>query len=98
VNASKEEWNMTTAIIGVGNIGSAVAGHLAAGDELVVLAAKDQSDAEAVAQGPAARASAASVEDAIAAGDAIVFALWLDALQDVVRGRPGAASAPLSSA
>jgi 8-hydroxy-5-deazaflavin:NADPH oxidoreductase len=33
--------NMTTAIIGVGNIGSAVAGHLVSGDELVVLAAKN---------------------------------------------------------
>jgi predicted dinucleotide-binding enzyme len=75
---------MTTAVIGVGNIGSAVAGHLVAGDELVVVAAKDQSDAEAVAQRLGARASAASVEDAIAAGESIVFALWLDALQDVL--------------
>src|ERR1700758_3623203 len=75
---------MTTAVIGVGNIGSAVARHLVAGDEPIVLAAKDQSDAEAVAQELGALASAASVEDAIAAGDAIVFALWLDALQDVL--------------
>ena len=75
---------MTTTVIGVGNIGSAVARHLVAGDELVVLAAKNESDAEAVAQELGARASAASVEDAIATGDAIVFALWLDALQDVL--------------
>ncbi|SRR6266851_8080826 len=75
---------MTTAIIGVGNIGGAVARHLVAGDELVVLAAKDHSDAEAVAQELGPHAAAASVEDAIAAGDAIVFALWLDALQDVL--------------
>ena len=75
---------MTTAIIGVGNIGSAVAGHLVAGDEVVVVAAKDLSDAEAVAQRLGPRATAASVEDAIDAGDAIVFALWLDALRDVL--------------
>ena len=75
---------MTTAIIGVGNIGGAVAGHLVSGDELVVLAAKKQSDAEAVAQKLGPRATAASVEDAIADADAVVFALWLDALQDVL--------------
>jgi 8-hydroxy-5-deazaflavin:NADPH oxidoreductase len=75
---------MTTAIIGVGNVGSAVAGHLVAGGEVVVLAAKNQSDAEAVAQKLGPRATAASVEDAIAGADAVVFALWLDALQDVL--------------
>jgi len=75
---------MTTAIIGVGNIGGAVARHLVNGGEPVVLAAKDESKAEAFAGelGPLARA--ASVEDAIAAGDAVVFALWLDALRDVL--------------
>jgi 8-hydroxy-5-deazaflavin:NADPH oxidoreductase len=75
---------MKTAIIGVGNIGSAVAEHLVAGDELVVLAARDQSDAEAVAQKLGRAATAASVEDAIAGADAVVFALWLDALRDVL--------------
>jgi 8-hydroxy-5-deazaflavin:NADPH oxidoreductase len=75
---------MTTAIIGVGNIGSAVAGHLVAGGESVVLAARDQSDAEAVAQKLGSGATAASVEDAIAGADAVVFALWLDAMQDVL--------------
>ena len=75
---------MATAIIGVGNIGSAVAEHLVAGDELVVLAAKEQADAEAVAQRLGPRASAASVEDAIAGASAVVLALWLDALRDVL--------------
>ena len=75
---------MTTAIIGVGNIGGTVARHLVAGGEPVALAAKDQSKAEALAAelGPLARA--ASVDDAIAGGDAVVFALWLDALKDVI--------------
>jgi len=75
---------MATAIIGVGNIGGAVARHLVSGGEPVVLAANDESKAEALADelGPLARA--ASVEDAIAAADAVVFALWLDALQDVL--------------
>jgi uncharacterized protein YbjT (DUF2867 family) len=65
---------VTTAIIGVGNIGTPLARHLTAGGESVVLAAKDESHAEALAQelGPLARA--ASVEDAIEGADAVVFA------------------------
>src|SRR6476620_9652497 len=75
---------MATAIIGVGNIGGTVARHLVNGGEPVVLAATDESKAEAIADELGHLARAASVEDAIAAGDAVVFALWLDALQDVL--------------
>jgi predicted dinucleotide-binding enzyme len=75
---------MTTAIIGVGNIGRPLAQHLVAGDEPVVLAAKDESRAEALAKelGPLARA--ASVEDAIAGTDTIVFAVWLDTIKELI--------------
>jgi hypothetical protein len=75
---------MTTAIIGIGKIGSAVARHLVAGGESVVLAATDQSQVEALAGelGPLARA--ASVEDAIADGDAVVFAVWLDTMRKLI--------------
>ena len=75
---------MTTAIIGVGNIGGAVARHLVAGGEPVVLAAKDKSNADALAGelGPLARA--ASVEDAITDADVVVLALWLDALRELI--------------
>jgi len=75
---------MTTAIIGIGNIGGAVARHLVAGGESVVLAATDQSHVEALAGelGPLARA--ASVEDAIAEGDAVVFAVWLDTMGELI--------------
>ena len=75
---------MTTAIIGVGNLGGAVARHLVAGGESVVLAAKDASSVEAFAGelGPLARA--ASVEDAIADGDAVVFAVLLDTMKELV--------------
>jgi hypothetical protein len=54
---------MTTAIVGVGNTGSAVARHLVAGREPVVLAAKDESRAQALAEelGPLARAASVSV-------------------------------------
>jgi hypothetical protein len=75
---------MTTAIIGIGKIGGAVARHLVAGGESVVLAATDQSLVEALAAelGPLARA--ASVEDAIAQGDAVVFAVWLDTMRELI--------------
>ena len=75
---------MTTAIIGVGNIGRAVARHLVAGGESVVLAAKDESNAEAAADELGSLARSASVEDAIAEGDAVVFAVWLDAMKDLI--------------
>ena len=75
---------MATAIIGVGNIGGAVARHLVAGGESVVLAAKDESKAEALADelGPLARA--ASAKDAIADGDAVVLAVWLDTIRELI--------------
>jgi hypothetical protein len=69
-SAVRKGAGLTTAIVGVGNIGGALARHLVAGGESVVLAAKDGSRAEALADelGPLARA--ASVEDAIAGADA----------------------------
>jgi hypothetical protein len=75
---------VTTAIIGVGNIGSALARHFVNGDEPVVLAAKDQSHAQALADelGPLARA--ASVKDAAAGADVIVFAVWLDTTKELI--------------
>jgi predicted dinucleotide-binding enzyme len=75
---------LTTAIIGVGNIGSALARHLVDGGEPVVLAAKDESHTEALADelGPLARA--ASVEDAIVGADVVVFAVWLDTIKELI--------------
>jgi predicted dinucleotide-binding enzyme len=83
-SASRKGAGSTTAIVGVGNIGSALARHLVRGGEAVVLAAKDGSQAEALADelGPLARA--ASVEDAVAGADAVVFALWLDTIKELL--------------
>jgi predicted dinucleotide-binding enzyme len=75
---------MSIAIIGVGNLGGTVARHLAAGGESVVVAAKDESKAKALADDLGPNAHAASVEDAITAADAIVLALWLDDLREVI--------------
>jgi predicted dinucleotide-binding enzyme len=75
---------MTTAIIGVGNIGSSVARHLVAGGESVVLTAKDESHAQKLAEelGPLARA--ASVEDAISGADTVLLAVWLDTMRELI--------------
>jgi 8-hydroxy-5-deazaflavin:NADPH oxidoreductase len=77
---------LTTAIIGVGNLGSALARRLVGGDEPIVLAAKDDSHAEAVSQeiGPLARA--ASVEYAIATAHIVVFAVWLETIKELIAG------------
>jgi 8-hydroxy-5-deazaflavin:NADPH oxidoreductase len=80
---------MTTAIVGVGNIGGAVARHLVAGGETVVLAAKDESGPQALANelGPLARA--ASVEDAIVGAEVVVPAVWLDTMKELIARHAG---------
>ena len=80
---------MATAIIGVGNLGSTVARHLVAGDEPVVLAAADKAHAQELADQLGPKASAASVEDAIAGADTVVLATWLDQTKEYL---PGAAT------
>src|SRR5205823_12914019 len=74
---------MTTAIIGIGNIGGTLARHLVRGDEPVVLAAKDEANAAALAQELGDLARAASVEKAIAEADVVVFAVWLDTIKEL---------------
>ncbi len=75
---------LTTAIIGIGHIGGSLARHLVAGGESVVLAAKDESGAEELADELRPLASAASVEVAIAGADAVVFAVWLDTIRELI--------------
>ncbi|MFL5798218.1 MAG: NADPH-dependent F420 reductase [Actinomycetota bacterium] len=75
---------MTTAIIGVGNIGKTLARHLVDGGERVVLAAREESNATVLANELGKLASAASVEEAITEADVVVFAVWLDTLKDLI--------------
>jgi len=57
---------LTTAIIGVGNIGGTLARRLVGGGEPVVLAARNESGAETLAseRGPLARAAIAAAKAA----------------------------------
>ena len=75
---------MTTAIIGLGNIGKSVARHLVDGGEQVVLAARDESNATALANELGELASATSVEKAITDADVVVFAVWLATLKELI--------------
>jgi predicted dinucleotide-binding enzyme len=71
-----------TAIIGVGNIGPAVAGHLVDGGERVVLAASDKPDIFAKQLGELT--STASVPEAIEAGHVVIFAVWFDVMKALI--------------
>jgi predicted dinucleotide-binding enzyme len=75
---------MSTAIIGVGNVGSRLAGDLVMGGEAVVLAARDQENAQELASQLGALASAASVSDAVSQADSIVLAVWLDPEKEII--------------
>jgi predicted dinucleotide-binding enzyme len=75
---------MTTAIIGTGNIGGQVARYLVAGGERVVLAARDESHAAALANELGPLASAAPVRQAIEDADAVVLAVWLDTTKELI--------------
>ena len=76
---------MSTAIIGVGNIGKAAAAHLTEGGEPVILAAEHRSNAEQLARELGSLASSAEVSDAIDQADAVLFAVWFDALKELIR-------------
>ena len=78
---------MTTAIIGVGNLGGTVARHLVNGGETVVLAAADEAHAKTLADELGPNASAASVEDAITSADAVVIAIWVEQSRELVPGQ-----------
>jgi 8-hydroxy-5-deazaflavin:NADPH oxidoreductase len=75
---------MSTAIIGVGKIGGTVAAQLTAGGEAVLLAARSEASAVQLARKLGDRASAADVPAAIEHAEAVVFAVWFDAIKELV--------------
>jgi predicted dinucleotide-binding enzyme len=75
---------MATAIIGVGRIGSAVAKELAGGGEQVILASRSASDSAAAAETLGGSARSASVRDAIADAESVVFAVWFPVEKELV--------------
>ena len=76
---------MTTAIIGIGNIGATVARQLAAGGESVVLSASDPDAAKKLATEIGGTAEAArNNRDAVERANTVVLALWLDPMRSVI--------------
>ena len=68
---------MTTAIMGVGILGTTVARNLVRGGERVILANRDKSKADKLAIELGDLASSAEVGDAISKSDVVVLALYL---------------------
>ena len=76
---------MTTAIIGIGNIGGTVARELASGGEPVVISAVNPDDLAKLAAEIGSRATAAPRNrDAVQRADTIVLALWLGPMKTVI--------------
>lgn len=76
---------MTTAIIGIGNIGGTVARELASGGEAVVLSAVDTDDVRKLAAEIGSQARAASNNrDAVQGADTVIVALWLGPMRTVI--------------
>jgi predicted dinucleotide-binding enzyme len=76
---------MTTAVIGIGNIGGTVARDLASGGEHVVLSAGNLDEVKKLAAEIGSSATAAtSNRDAVERADNVVLALWLDPMKDVI--------------
>jgi predicted dinucleotide-binding enzyme len=72
---------MTTAIIGVGILGTTVARDLVQGGERVILANRDKTKADKLAVELGNLASSAEVGDAISKSDVVVLALYLDVMK-----------------
>jgi 8-hydroxy-5-deazaflavin:NADPH oxidoreductase len=75
---------MKTAIIGLGNIGSQVAHNLMAGGSQVIVADHGPTKATDFAKASGGKARAASVGEAIAEADVIVFAVYFNAAQELL--------------
>jgi predicted dinucleotide-binding enzyme len=75
---------MSTAIIGVGKIGTALATYLTEGGEPVILTGSTAAQAEQLAGKLGPSASAADAAGAIERADAVIFAVWLDVLEQLV--------------
>lgn len=75
---------MPTAIIGYGNIGARLARDLVRGGERVIIAGGNDAQARSLAQSLGAFATASPVDAAIDAADAIVLAVWLDVIKQLL--------------
>jgi 8-hydroxy-5-deazaflavin:NADPH oxidoreductase len=76
--------DQTVAIIGTGTIGSTLAANFAAGGQDFLLADRDQDKARKIAADLGGRAEAVSIDEAVERADVLVFALWMDAFEQLI--------------
>jgi predicted dinucleotide-binding enzyme len=74
----------TVAIIGTGNIGSRLAANFAAGGQDFLLADRAQEGADKLASGLGGHAEVVSIAEAVERADVLVFAVWLDAFEQLI--------------
>jgi predicted dinucleotide-binding enzyme len=74
----------TVAIIGTGNIGSTLAANFAAGGQDFLLAGRDQDAVAKLAADLGGHAEAVSTDEAVDRAGVLVFAVWLDAFQQLI--------------
>ena len=75
---------MNVAIIGLGNIGSAVAKNLTAGGQKVIVADKTAAKADKLAGELGASAESLPVADAIGKADVVILAIYFDAIRQFI--------------
>jgi 8-hydroxy-5-deazaflavin:NADPH oxidoreductase len=74
----------TVAIIGTGTIGSTLAANFAAGGQDFLLAGRNQETARKLAADLGGHAEAVSTDEAVDRADVLVFAVWLDAFEQLI--------------
>nr|WP_120492702.1 NAD(P)-binding domain-containing protein [Corynebacterium lactis] len=78
---------MTTAVIGVGNIGKGVITGLARGGEKLLIANRTDSKAEALAAELGEGVTAVSIDEAVERADTIILAIWFADQQKFITER-----------
>ncbi|MER6910347.1 NAD(P)-binding domain-containing protein [Streptomyces sp. NPDC000594] len=75
---------MTTAIVGLGNIGSRLATGLVEGGESVLLAGRDLPGTKELAGRLGERATAVSVDEAVDRADVLILAVWFETIKELI--------------
>ena len=74
---------LKVAVIGAGNIGTAVATNLVKGNREVIIADKTSEKAKALAQELGDKVAAMEIADAIKVADIVVLAVWFDTIKEL---------------
>ncbi|WP_336518042.1 NADPH-dependent F420 reductase [Pollutibacter soli] len=76
---------LNVAIIGLGNIGTTIAGNLVKGNRQVIMADRKLEKAESFAKTLGSLAKSADISTAIEAADIIVFAVWFNVIDELMK-------------